>query len=213
MVQDMRVDVANASRLFDSSLVGVVLDLVEPIELLPEDHDAVIDSGCTYVQRWANSGTTYYAPDTLNVYAGEQIAGWLAAAGLSCFGSYHRPNVIYVRVDGAHQSWVLAHEVGHALGLQGTCGHTEVADYCGFDSLNLMWDAPAGALPRRSRLTLGQAYRMNLSDSSWLNLAGLRDVSQVKACQPDCWMWNDRSTCTVSNPCMRMGQPCAGAPP
>lgn len=211
VAQDLRVDLTLASLMLELNRVGVVLDLVESVTVLPASHDPRIDEGCTSIAAWANAGHPYYAPDTLNVYAGLDIVGWGNAGGLSCFGSYARPNVIFVAFDlTKHKHWALAHEVGHALGLQGSCGHTNGGPCGGFDSRNLMWDAAPDA--GRSLFSLGQAYRMNVADSSWVNLVGLRRGLPVKTCQR-CWQWNDPSACCVRSPCMQLNQQCPATSP
>ena len=58
----------------------------------------------------------------------------------------------------------LAHEIGHALGLsdeEGRLGNRDVMH-------NLLPDGPLGA-DARSHLSLGQVFRMNVWNDSWIN--------------------------------------------
>jgi hypothetical protein len=70
--------------------------------------------------------------------------------------------VVYVSTSH-HSSTTLAHELGHALGLN---------DEELLGALNIMNgilpDGPQGA-EARSRLTVGQAFRMNVWNDSWIN--------------------------------------------
>lgn len=61
----------------------------------------------------------------------------------------------------------LAHELGHAFGLQEPDGgHTNLIE--GFSYTNLMWSREADATGFSRRLfTLAQAFRINLDDHSW----------------------------------------------
>jgi hypothetical protein len=77
-----------------------------------------------------------------------------------------------------HSSVTLAHELGHALNLgeaEGTLGAVNVMN-------NLAPDSPLGA-SARSRLTLGQVFRMNVSGDAWVNTAaGPRVGALTRSC-------------------------------
>jgi hypothetical protein len=70
--------------------------------------------------------------------------------------------VIYVSYT-KHSTITLAHEIGHALGLK------DEEERLGSLNLmhNLLPDGPLGA-DARSRLTVGQVFRMNVWDGSWM---------------------------------------------
>jgi hypothetical protein len=85
----------------------------------------------------------------------------------------------------------LAHELGHMMALlrpDDTFGHTghggKIID--GFDWSNMMWAwQTTSASVYRIRLSLGQAFRMNLEDGSWIVHAGLRPVESINClCNP-----------------------------
>jgi len=66
-------------------------------------------------------------------------------------------------------SGTLTHELGHALGLhEPESGHTNLVQ--GFSYTNMMWNSAGdiGTAPR-STFSLGQAFRINMDDHSWLH--------------------------------------------
>lgn len=70
----------------------------------------------------------------------------------------------------AKLSFILAHEVGHALGLLDKLGVAEVGHIDGkpgFTSNNLMWADIEPTDPLPDHFTLGQVYRMNVHSGSW----------------------------------------------
>jgi len=96
---------------------------------------------------------------------------WLASTfytGRNCKGDR---SVIFI--GPAANLATLAHEFGHAFSLWGgeeEGGHSDPAD--GFDNNNLM---AGGGPPTRSHVSLGQAFRFNVDERSWLNHNGVRD--------------------------------------
>jgi hypothetical protein len=89
--------------------------------------------------------------------------------------------VIYISYT-RQSTLTLAHEIGHALKLD----HPPIGT---LDALNLMqgWldDGPLGA-DARSRLTVGQAMRMNIENESWISKLPIAGPTRK------CW---------VSDPC------------
>lgn len=80
----------------------------------------------------------------------------------------------------------LAHEIVHVLGLYSAAGVIEdshVEDYPEFDAQNLMW-SKVPLDDTRDHLTLGQLYRMNFDEASWLNADILPGGTAVRDCQP-----------------------------
>jgi hypothetical protein len=165
-----------------------------------------IGTSCTSVPALLAKGTPVYRPDSLNIYFVKQIqfpGGWYQAA-YNCF-EYGAPNVIFVAMKG-EQEFMLAHEVGHALGLQYGSGHVEPAD--GFSPQNPM---RGGITFTRDLLpedfTSGQVIRAQVDIASWLNrwvtLNGVampvrgNRKSAVVACQ---------DSPTVASPCPALNQ-------
>jgi hypothetical protein len=107
-------------------------------------------------------------PDLLNVYYVDDVVGVNAT---TCGRREGRTQeVIYI---GRNQ-WTpstFVHELGHAMGLTvPRQGHTEYLQ--GFDLTNMMagYDDDSDPLGR-SRLSVGQVFRMNADSASWLNWA------------------------------------------
>lgn len=97
---------------------------------------------------------------------GTDVRGWTCEAGADWVG-----RAVFLSED-EYTGTTLAHEMGHVLALNSTWlpyyGHTFEID--GFDRSNLM-QSENGLWERvsRDRLTLGQIYRMNAQEGSWLN--------------------------------------------
>jgi hypothetical protein len=86
------------------------------------------------------------------------------ARGVHChFWSLGKPGPVIFISYTKHSTITLAHEIGHALGLD------DEEETLG--ALNLMYslahDGPLGA-DARSRLTVGQVFRMNVWNDSWI---------------------------------------------
>src|SRR5439155_20039408 len=100
--------------------------------------------------------------------------------GFTCPATNERPEpVIYLRA-GARSESLLLHELGHALGLTlPGSGHSD--ELAGFDGANVM---AGGLVPKeeawRSRLTVGQVFRMNAGPGSWLNWANDRSGNPLR---------------------------------
>lgn len=102
----------------------------------------------------------------------------------------------------------LQHEFGHALGLlRPDWGHAnfvdawDTTDDDDFDASNVMWSYESDAVTTpRSRITLGQAFRLGVSDSAWVNRANLRD-GRKKACDDP---FDLEATVAGDDPCPRI---------
>jgi len=65
----------------------------------------------------------------------------------------------------------LGHEVGHALGLQGAGNHVDMhPELEQLWHVNMMSDLTGTWLRSLDQLTIGQAWRMNISRDSWINI-------------------------------------------
>jgi len=147
---------------------------------------AGVGRGCESVDEVRASAV--YDPSMLNVYFVPAVNMPDGLWGYDCF-EYGAPEIIYVSLDYSIPP-VLAHEIGHAFSLRGVHGH--VNDKPGFhDPVNLMWKQSYPDDGRaQSTFTLGQAYRMNLDLSSWVNVkvgkgttGATHRQGEVKGCQ------------------------------
>lgn len=110
-----------------------------------------------------------YDPDAISVY----YVDWIdypsdpthpGARGVHCHSWLQgtKGPVIFISYT-KHSTITLAHEIGHALGLE------DEEDRLGALNVmhNLLPDGPLGA-DARSRLTVGQVFRMNVWNGSWI---------------------------------------------
>jgi len=165
--------VAYANDLFSRSGVGIVLNTVvktvQPTSTLEERYR----SGCPSVPAWRTEGYLYTS-GVVNAY----LYQWehVANRGVSCTAKgenlVYEPSALFVY--SADFNRTLAHELGHALGLQEpNHGHTEYAGgfECPPHPPNIMWGSlPPDLVGAEEDITLGQAYRMNVGSLSWWNL-------------------------------------------
>jgi hypothetical protein len=167
-------DTVQAIRRFDQNRSGITFQasrIVRPRDLTPGDIQT-IGQPCDPAAL-ANLATKpkLYDPNHLNVYF---LPGSLSWRGWTCFREGF-PKVIYVSIAGDSPG-TLAHEFGHALGLQdwpgNKAGHTGAvgtARIQGFMYPNLMWtglnDLQAS---EQWHFSIGQDYRMNMDDQSWM---------------------------------------------
>ncbi len=181
-------DLVNTNTLFFDQQVGVDFD-TSPTVVRDRTTDpmakATIGYGCDSAPGVRTSA--YYVEGALNVYYVHDIHSATDAIGWNCVDRGF-PNQVYVSMTGRSSS-TLAHEIGHALGLQlpfdGHVGGfvdaaTQTAyNVKGFDTSNLMWSYGT----TRDKITMGQAYRMSADRLSWLNLPPSHRPGQpVKDC-------------------------------
>jgi hypothetical protein len=178
-----QADVAWANTLYEDNRIGVKIEVakyvpVQPTNDLPsrmgaDPFDCALPHGLP-----SNSTALDYAyePSHVSVYYVDRInfppePEAPRVRGVQCHYWYSgnpagtppgQGPVVYVSTSH-HSSTTLAHELGHALGLN---------DEELLGALNIMNgilpDGPQGA-EARSRLTVGQAFRMNVWNDSWIN--------------------------------------------
>lgn len=173
----LTVHLAKANDLLRTSMTGLELVADESTGGVPAvgDADAIpgaataIGTGCDNVAS-IKANAAIYDPTRLNVYYVNDESG--AANGYTCGGSGGL-NIIFVYWGGGKPKvGTLAHEIGHALGLdRPDWGHTNILggfykDATG-ERLNVMYslaDTP-------SYFSVGQAAQMNLGVESFLNVS------------------------------------------
>lgn len=162
------VDTLNATSIFRDSRVGVSLSgaKTQVTHVQPSTPMAkVIGNACEFVNGLRATGPPVYDPLRINIYYVPIIdLGGEHYRGYNCF-EYGAPNLIYISLDDYSEA-TLAHELGHAFALRGVMGHVPVSS---FGKKNLMVDGLyLDEDAERDRFTFGQAYRMNLEESSLL---------------------------------------------
>lgn len=108
-----------------------------------------------------------YVDDILDPPSASEVAVSARLAGYSCPRDLSAGWVVLISRQ-LRSGGTLAHELGHALGLlEPHWGHTRFQP--GFSYTNLMWPYETDAArAARSSFTLGQAFRINIDDHSWL---------------------------------------------
>jgi hypothetical protein len=180
----VKEDVAYARQVYDQNKTGIDFtadsvtvseaDWKKILEVLPNllvdtllQKLDVLSTVCALPKGLEDLG--FYEPGKLNVYYLP-----LPFTGMICADDR---NVIFVGL--VKKPATLAHELGHSLSLLGHWGHTR--DVPGFDSHNVMWVKDTDL---RDHFSLGQAFRMNLDDTSTLNTNGVRQGT-TRPCPPD----------------------------
>lgn len=180
----VKEDFADAAQLYDENKTGIAFDW-EPREVEPEGwalikekladtpvldlllEPDVASAVCSLTDGLESIG--FRDPDRLNVYYLP-----LPFTGMICDDDR---NVIFVGL--VKKPGTLAHEFGHALSLLGPGGHPN--DLPGFEATNVMWVRDSTP---RNHFSLGQAFRMNVDETSRLNVMGVRQ-GHTRRCLPD----------------------------
>jgi hypothetical protein len=181
-VRFVRSEIVLASALFKRNRVGISFQPVDSGVTKPGDaRFETIGDGCAHAASLRAAGSPLYQKLRLNVYFVTALR--LAPTdppnvwrGYNCYQA-GAPNIIYISLTfGAPTT--LAHEIGHALSLTAANGHTgtgAVTLIPGFTNRNLMWTGlNTDATAAQDRFSLGQAYRMNVNNRSWVNAGGAR---------------------------------------
>ena len=179
-------DIDEANRLLDENLVGMQLTSATMDETrrlaIGSAEAATIGQGCDAVPGLVAKGPPLYEPAQVNVYFVSTVVFEEdnTYRGYTCTDSPGNGNIVYVSLQ-RHTHTTLAHELGHVLTLQ----HSN-PPVSGFDQTNLMWSylETAKEYNHRSAFSLGQAYRMNVDQRSWVNRAASRGMPP-RTCQDD----------------------------
>jgi hypothetical protein len=170
-------DITRAVRLFKENRVGIRYSAVHFVKAASASDRNTIGAGCANAGALKSAGLPLFDPTRVNLYVVDLVAEMIDTTvvdswrGYNCY-EHGAENIIYLSV-GWRSPTTLAHELGHLLGLRDPCGHPgfgAAASVAGFTSSNIMWselsDSEAEA---QSHFSLGQAYRMNTEEQSWLN--------------------------------------------
>lgn len=168
-------DMANANMLYNINNVGV--RFAATFNDVSGNPTAVTTIGTGCANAGGLAGTAFHTTNAINLY---YVNG--AFTGVNCGANR---NVNYIGTTANLGS--TPHEIGHAYGLipSGSGGHTNGLP--GFGNNNIMF---GGGPATRDHFSVGQAFRINVSNISRLNLNGTR-TGTTRACAPD----------TVSNLC------------
>jgi hypothetical protein len=166
-------DLDEANQLYDVNKAGIsfgmdvrelgVLDALALLSLIPVALRDALSVGsvsglvCGLPGQLEEKGL--YVPGRLNVY-------YLPVPGTGMTCEDDR-NVIFMALNAKPET--LAHEFGHALSLAGSWGHANPVP--GLSPSNLMWVSDTQP---RDHISLGQVLRMNLDETSVLNVNGVR---------------------------------------
>lgn len=180
--QQAEADIALAHAYYRDKRTGLDIAVdgdVWSIESDMQEFTAVTTESCSSVTSAVWGTQALYLSLRLNVYFVSEEAWHLGEGryGYTCKDE-GLPNVIFVRA--ARAPITLAHEIGHSMHL----AHELLGD-------NLM--ATYGYLPPTENsppapvreLTLGQAFRINFDEASWLNTDGPRTSLPTKACDAE----------------------------
>jgi hypothetical protein len=194
---DAQDDVAKARAVFADlgSGIDIVADVKDfPSQRLAQLPDLESEAACTLAPQLSGMGTppAGYDKGRINVYYVREFGlGTGTPAGVVC--AYNSPpHQEIILVDGmiSNSPVVLAHELGHALGLlrsvplpgggTGSSGHVndlQLEPYLSTGNLMRSGGAYVG------QITLGQIYRMHFDKLSWLWLAQSPGSDYPRECQ------------------------------
>jgi hypothetical protein len=177
-----KVDVNLVNRIYGLNRVGIRVDVNGYVRLSPQTGDLLAEVGAEPYSCVAPRSlpAARYDPARVSIYYVDHVDYppdplHPSVRGITCHywysgnpavlidGNPGKGPVVYISYD-RHSNVTLAHELGHVLGLQDELGRLGSVNVMH----NLLPDGPLGA-DARSRLTVGQAFRMNVFDHSWIN--------------------------------------------
>lgn len=180
---DLDFQLSLAEGAFHDMRVGISLPpslgttVFSPAPVGPTDPDGLTLRKCEEVA--GLNSTLLPDPLKLNVYVIKALDNW-PFRGYFCM-----PNVVLLWRGNA-LSTTLVHELGHAMGLMAPWwGHVDKV--FGFSTDNVMFESAGtgSGYAERTRLTLGQAYRMHVDGRSWLKRPpDLSDGPNICPCDP-----------------------------
>ncbi len=166
-----KVSVTIAKSVFGRNRVGMTFN--RSVREYTGGQEGTVGNGCTHAAAVIAAGPPLYRPNAVNVYYVKTIEDY--HRGYTCFES-GAANVVYVALTATPEvTTTLAHELGHALGLQGNVGHINPGEFGATSSFvapeeNLMYNTTTLDIASGQwRFSLGQAYRMNVATRSWIN--------------------------------------------
>lgn len=175
-------DIDVASGILARSRAGISLNVVDHSETASAVPTLVSD--CLSGDDLRNQGDPELTPESqpgaaLYLYYVNAMGN---ARGLACAGNDAHPQAAIFISWEAQSATTLVHEVGHALGLTlPGKGHSD--DLSGFDVGNVMTSGINDQDPNgRNRFSVGQVFRMNVDQASWLNWAA--DAAGVPVREP-----------------------------
>lgn len=159
-----------ANTVFSDNRVGIRLDPVD-VQTVPPPTTPGVETNvtdCTAGDRITGGQDHLPVSEAmLHIYL---VDGTGTVDAFTCAASKDRPQPVIYLAAG-HSGTILVHEISHALGLVlPGAGHTD--EIKGFDAADVMAGGYADTDDVwRSRLTVGQVFRMNADSGSWLNSA------------------------------------------
>lgn len=164
-----------ASPILEQLGAGVTLAVTRS-DLLPSQ----VDPNCAGAGA-ISGNTAIYDAGAVNVYFVENYLNMpYSSYAINCWKEGHQ-EIIFVSWGNANTpAVVLAHEMGHALGLirpEDVGGHTNWN--AGFTDVNLMYTGGGEYL----NISIGQSYRMTFDQLSWINRPGGPSSPMSRPCQ------------------------------
>jgi len=179
---EVKADTGVASLVYDKNRTGISFVIPGDIRFVdPGTGDPLVTAigqGC------ASTATTLAlkatSPLTVIYVKLTEPWGFDTEVGHDC-ADKGIPGLIFIREQ--HAPATLAHEIGHALSLLHV-GYGNLLTLYGWTDQNLMQSSAFALNTTRvaDHLTVGQAYRANFHDESWLNTSGARSGA-TKSCQ------------------------------
>ncbi len=179
-------DLLTVNTLYNDNRAGLSFDYVDRRDVRG-DQTALMEIGSDCDA--GVEGTSSFEKGKLNVY----YVPVIKSGNMGVYCASLGPNVIYISAD-IRTSTSLAHELGHALGLEhvasgGSSFYLRPDGTPAFADDNLMWQGS----DIRSTWNLGQAFRMSLASRSILYRYQLRSPLG-RTCE--CQFWGAGRTCS-----------------